>query len=322
MMHRRIITLATLGLALILPLAGCAVAAETPGPDSVQIAPALPEDSAPGPGGEVEAGSPDSGTAADLGGSGASGLGNAAGSAGAARAETGAGRVITRSGEIAITVADPDSASERVSEVARELDGYVESEYVAADSATLTVRVPAKQIDAAFTRLGEVGAVQSQSRSGADVTSEFVDLEARVAALKTSVARLTALLSEAATTSELLEAETALSARQQELDGLTAQLGWLEDQVDEATVWVTLSTEQVLPGGGPTTFWDGVLTGIGSLGAAAAGGLVLLGVALPWLVIAAAITGLVVWLVRRRRRRSSRRITPAATPPLQQGADH
>lgn len=313
MSRRRTTALAALSLALFLPLAGCAGSSGAlgPEPDTVQIAPALPDDAAPAPGDGSDTGVPGSGAAESRD--------SASGAAGHAGAAASADRVVTRSGEIAIAVADPESASQRVADVARDLDGYVESEYVAADSATLTVRVPAQQLDAAFTALGDVGAVQSQSRSAADVTSEFVDLQARVTALETSVARLTTLLSEAATTSELLEAETALSERQQELDGLTAQLDWLEEQVDEATVWVSLSTERVLPGGGPTTFWDGVLTGVGSLGAAAAGGLVVLGVALPWLVIGGVLAALVVWLVRRRRRK--RRITPAATPPPPRAAD-
>ena len=242
------------------------------------------------------------------------------GAAGAQRAEDGTGadtladRAIIRSGDLSLIVGDLAAASERVTAAANELGGNIDSETLAQDSANLTVRVPAERLDEAFALLSGIGKVQSQSRSAADVTTVHVDLDARVAALEASVQRLNALIADASTTADLIEAETALTNRQQELDGLRAQLTALEDQVAEATIWVTLSPEQVLPGGGPATFWDGVVSGFQSLGTVGAGALVVLGVLLPWLVLGGIIAGLVVWIVRAvRRRRVPRRAT--ATPP-------
>lgn len=230
-----------------------------------------------------------------------------------------AGRSVIRSGDISIQVGDPVEAAAEVTEIADRLDGYVESESIgrgdegSSSSAFLTLRVPADRLDEAFDALGGVGTVLSQSRSASDVTTQHVDLQARVSALEESIERLTELMSGAATTSELLEAEAALSQRQQELDGLRAQLESLEGQIEQATVSVSLTTKSALPGG-PDNFWDGLVAGWNSLVSAGAGALVVLGILLPWLVILGVIALVIVLIVRARRRARRARPGPHGGP--------
>lgn len=232
-----------------------------------------------------------------------------------------AGPSIISSGDVSIEVADPVAAADAVAAMAAELGGSVESQTTnrGADGTTagasLLVRVPAEKFDAALLRLESVGTVTSESRSAEDVTAVHADQQARVKALQESVDRLSELMRGAATTSELIEAETALSQRQQELDGLKAQLKALEDQIDQASIWVTLSTHSALPGG-PANFWEGLLAGLASLGAAASGGLVLLGILLPWLVLGAVIAlAIVIPLRIRGKRRRQQLAAEAAIPP-------
>lgn len=231
----------------------------------------------------------------------------------------GAERSVVRTGEISIEAGDPETAADEVSGIAADLGGSVDSLTVhggdgdSSAGADLSVRVPADRLDEAFEALEGVGTVLSQSRSAVDVTTEHVDLQARVAALEVSVARLTDLMSGAATTSELLEAEAALSQRQQELDGLRAQLESLEGQVDESTIWVSLRTKQALPGGGPTNFWEGLLAGLDSLSATGTGSLVVLGILLPWLALGGIIAAAVLLIIRSVRRSRRTRAATAAT---------
>lgn len=222
-------------------------------------------------------------------------------------------RSVIRTGSIDLQVGDPADGVNRVADLVEQFDGVVETEDVSrggdgvSESASLTIRVPEARMDEAFDALAKLGTVQSQSRSASDVTAEHVDLQARVDALTTSVKRLTKLMEGSASTSELIEAESALSQRQQELDGLRAQLNALEGQVDEATIYVTLNSPSALPGGGPANFWEGLIAGFASLGSAGAGALVLLGVLLPWLALGAIIAAIVWLLVRSARRRRAHR---------------
>lgn len=218
------------------------------------------------------------------------------------------GQQVIYSGDATIVVDEPAAAAEEVRDLAERLGGYVDSQTVSEQSqdsrarATLSIRVPAEEFDAAFDALGEVGEVVNQSRSATDVTLQYVDLEARVEALQGSVDRLIELMSGAATTGELIEAEAALSQRQQELDSLRAQLQFLDSQVSYSSIWVSLETESVLPGG-PGNFWEGLVAGFESILKAAAAALVLFGLLLPWTVLVAAIVLLVLWIVRLGRKR-------------------
>lgn len=292
---------------LALPLSACSTGGASSMPD------VSPMDSSGGVG-------ISEGTAGDAGSA-------EAGGSGGVDAEA-ASRSIIRTGSLSLQVADPEAAADEVAAVATELGGAVDELSVSHDDerggagASLTIRVPADRLDDAFDALGGIGTVLDQSRTAEDVTSEHVDLQARVDALQASVDRLTALMADASSTSALLEAEAALSERQAELDGLTAQLRSLEGQVDQATVWVSLSTRSALPGGGPANFWEGLLAGVDSVVAAGAGLLVALGILLPWLAVAAVVALVVVLIVRgARRRRRARTAHPAPQPdPAPQSA--
>ena len=131
--------------------------------------------------------------------------------------------------------------------------------------------------------------------------------DARVAALETSVARLTELLAQSTSTADLIAAESALSERQSELDSLRQQLTWLEGQVDMSSVTVTLTEPAPTVHADPAGFGDGVAAGWNGLVATLNGVVIAIGFLLPWLGVLA-IAGLVVWAVRGavRRRRAAR----------------
>lgn len=217
-------------------------------------------------------------------------------------------RSIIRSAGLTVEVGDVRESASEVAEIARDLGGYVETQNLsksgggAIDQASLTLRVPAARLDETLSQLSELGEVRDEHLSSTDVTMQHVDLQARVESLEASIGRLTELMSGAATTGELIEAESALAARQAELDGLRAQLESLEGQVEESAVWVTLTTASAIPGG-PANFWEGLLAGLQSLQAAAAGALVLLGVLVPWIAVAAIIAFVVLLVVRAAKRR-------------------
>lgn len=225
--------------------------------------------------------------------------------------------------DVTLQAAHPDEAAEQVADVAKKLGGSVESLSIyraSGDSpagSNLTVRVSPDKLDEAIAQFAEIGELTSQTRSAQDVTTEYVDLEARIEALETSVKRLNDLMAGAETTSDLIEAEGALTQRQQELDGLRAQFKALDGQVSEATIWVSIVAPSVLPGGGPSNFWEGIVAGVSSLFAAGSGALVLLGVALPWLAIAAIVTTGIIAITRARKSRRSRAEQPVPPTPTQ-----
>ncbi len=217
--------------------------------------------------------------------------------------------VIT-TGWVTITVDDPIAAAQDAVDLIDSFDGKIDSrsQQVGSDeqsaSAQLTVRIPAKDLDAAIEKLDQLGTVDSVSLQSSDVTLQVRDLDAQITALKASVDRLLALVDQAATTADLVELETAISDRQSQLDSLVSQKEYLADQIDYSTITLDLVTADTIPSAVPGDFWSGLATGWASLGAALSGLLVVVGVLIPWLLplaVIAAVVVLVVVLVNRRK---------------------
>jgi len=221
-------------------------------------------------------------------------------------------RSVITTGWLSVTVDDPLKSAEEAARIVSQAGGRIDSrnEQPGTDtqkpSASLTLRIPADRFDATLHDLEDLGRVGNLSLNANDVTQQVDDLEARIAVLKASVDRLRALVAQATNVSDLVTLEQALSERQAELDGLTAQRDYLDDQVDFSTLTLELVTEGTIVG--PGDFWSGLVAGWNAMVAAAGGFVIALGVALPWLALAAviaAIVWLILYLTLRRGNRSA-----------------
>ncbi len=252
--------------------------------------------------------------------SGAEGSGGGAGAVadeGGAAADSAADRQVVTTATASVVVDDPAEAAQRVSELVESAGGRVDERTEQAaggdaePSADLVVRAPSGELTDVLAELENLGEVANVSVSRSDVTGQTVDLEARISALQTSVARLQTLMDGAGSTEALLAAEGALSGRQEQLESLQSQRAFLADQVELSTLRVQLRPDGVAPPGGPDGFVDALGTGWRALVSAAGGAVVVLGVLLPWLAVAAVLAVAVLVPLRRARRRAA---LPAATP--------
>ncbi|MEV0110660.1 DUF4349 domain-containing protein [Nocardia sp. NPDC050799] len=223
-------------------------------------------------------------------------------------------------GTVDLTADDPVAAAQTLVDRVTELDGRVdqrtENPGTADDDphANLVVRIPATDTDAFIEGLSDLGEITQISTNRDDVTLQWQDLDARITALRASADRLRDLMARAANTADLIAAEEALADRQAELDSLTGQRRYLDDQISLSTLTVDIrSTAEKTGEDGPANFWDGVVDGWNSLFAWLKGAVVFSGQVLPWLVFLAllgAIVGAVVGSARRLGR--ARAAAPAA----------
>ncbi|WP_378098451.1 DUF4349 domain-containing protein [Cellulomonas sp. T2.31MG-18] len=237
--------------------------------------------------------------------------GGAAAPAAGSNAAAGVNRQVVQTGELHLTVPDPVGTVTRVLAVVDQAGGRVDAHEETgrgpgtAGSATLTVRVPATQLEKTVQTLRGLGDVTSFTLQATDVTGTAEDLDARIDAARLSVARMQDLMSKATTTADLISTEQALSERQAALEQLQGQRAVLADQVALSTLRVVLTS----PGEAPApriqlhSFADGWSAGLKALGAVARGALVALGVVGPWLLLAALVAvaaGAARRLLRRR----------------------
>jgi hypothetical protein len=228
-------------------------------------------------------------------------------------ADADADRQVVTTATATLAVDDPADAAQRVSELVESAGGRVDERTEQASGeggaeggvADLVVRVPADALTGVLADLEDLGEVESVSVYRSDETATAVDLDARISALQTSVARLQALMDDAATTEALLEAEQALSDRQEELESLLSQRALLADQVALSTLSVHLQAPGVAPTGGPDGFLEGLGTGWRSLVSTLGAVVVAVGVVLPWLAVAALVAAAVLVPIRLVRRRAA-----------------
>lgn len=216
-------------------------------------------------------------------------------------------REVITTGSANVTVSDPAKAADSFTVWVERHGGRVDGRTESRDdeghtSAQLTARIPSGQVSAAVAQLRKAGEIKSVDLQRDDVTAQGADLDGRIKALKISIARLEKILDRAGTSSEVIEAETALTQRQQELESLQLQRRSLTDQVSLSTLSVAFEQEgkpgAVAPGGfrgGLIKGWNALIDTVNAIVTAA-------GAALPWFGIAA-VAGLIWWVVRRVRRR-------------------
>ncbi len=150
---------------------------------------------------------------------------------------------IIKTGELSLEVDNVASALADVRAVAAGLGGYVGGSQAGTleESASLTLRIPAARFDEALSRLRELGGkVVGESTQEQDVTSQVVDLQARIENLEASEASYRALAERADRVEDVLAVQSRLDEVRGEIEQMRAQLENVTGQADLSTLTVTL----------------------------------------------------------------------------------
>ena len=108
-----------------------------------------------------------------------------------------------------------------------------------------TLRIPATQRDAAVAEIKKLGRVDSESQTGEEVTSEYLDLEARLANARNTERRLTDVLRQrTGKLADVLDVEKEISRVRGEIERMEVQKKDLTTRVDFLTLEVTLTEER------------------------------------------------------------------------------
>jgi hypothetical protein len=135
------------------------------------------------------------------------------------------------------------NAFDRATQVAQLYHGFVESSAtsgVKSKFGRLTIRVPADLFDQALHDLRGLGRVDGQSISGQDVTSQYVDMQARLRNWQAQEKVLLKLMSRATTIGETLRVQNELSQVQMRIEELKGQLRVLNNQTSFSTIDVAM----------------------------------------------------------------------------------
>ncbi len=123
-------------------------------------------------------------------------------------------------------------------------DAMMPMPYPSGPGVWLSVEVPADRFDEALAAARETGQTVRLEQSAQDVSATVADIDARVRALRSSVAQLRSLMDEATSVSEVIALEDAIATRQSELDGLVAQQRELRNSTSMSQISLALMSPE------------------------------------------------------------------------------
>jgi hypothetical protein len=224
---------------------------------------------------------------------------------------------VEETGEVDLTVGQGqlEPVLTRLSNLATAQGGFVASTQVQAggasasppSSGSITLQVPEASFGSVVAQARTFGRVTFLTTKGTDVTGQYVDLQARIAALTASREQYLTIMTKASSISDILAVQAQLDTLQTQIEQLQGQLQVLNSETTYGTLVVSLSEH----GGHPVPVhhrpsgidraWHGALSGF----AAAFDGLIrIAGPALFVLLCLAVLAVLGRWAWRETRRRT------------------
>ena len=209
------------------------------------------------------------------------------------------------------------------------LNGYIESQeiYNGSPSSTyrrrntyLTIRIPAGDVDAFTQKIEGISNVVSRNLTREDITLSYTATESKITALETEEARLLELLAKAENMSDLLEIEARLSEVRYELERYGSRLRLYDNQVDYATIHLTIREVKEYTPVAEKTVWERIRDGFGDslegLWEGTVDLFVWIIVSSPYLVVYGIVIALICVVVRKiRKKRKAKKIPPQQETP-------
>ncbi len=119
-------------------------------------------------------------------------------------------------------------------------------------SGTLVLQVPQAAFASVLTQVQSIAKVTSMSSTSTDVTSQYVDLQARINALQVSRQQYLTILGQATSIGDILAVQSQLDTIQSQIEQLQGQLNLLDSQTTYSTLTVSLSQSGHRPPPPPT----------------------------------------------------------------------
>jgi hypothetical protein len=159
------------------------------------------------------------------------------------------GAKIVKTGTLDLQVphATLHTAVNRVTGVAVGLGGYIadsKSSFGEGDAtAQITIRVPVDNFETAVTQLERLPDVKvlGSSENGSDVTGQYKDLQAQLAAATTERDAFLGVLANAQSVGDILAVRDRITAVETEMNQLQGQINLLDDQATFSSIAVTLA---------------------------------------------------------------------------------
>jgi hypothetical protein len=165
-------------------------------------------------------------------------------------------RKVIQNADLSIVVANPEARLDQIQKMAVEMGGFVVSSNtyqtttsngIKVPQGNITIRVPAENMDVALNRIkADVVEVQSENRSGQDVTREYVDLQSRLKTHEQAAEQLSKILEQKTESSEVIEVFNQLVYHREQIELLKGQINYIDEAAALSAISVVVIAEETL----------------------------------------------------------------------------
>ncbi len=146
---------------------------------------------------------------------------------------------------LVVGVKDLAIAEKQAKDIIEQQQGYIQnSQGEQGKSFNLSIRVPQENYQPSLKKLRSVGNIISENENVQDVTTEFIDNQARLDNLYKLRDRIRLLLDKADRIEDILRIERELNRIQSEIDRLEGRMKYLKGQVEYASIEFTAEKQK------------------------------------------------------------------------------
>ena len=160
-------------------------------------------------------------------------------------------RIVIKDASLEIVVEHPDESMDAIGRMAEEMGGYVVSAElyqqrldsgIEVPRASITIRVPAEQLDEALSRIEEQSDREPENRNinSQDVTREYTDLQSRLRNLEAAETQLLEILEDANRTEDVLQVFNQLTSVREQIEVIQGQIQFYEQSARLSSIRVEL----------------------------------------------------------------------------------
>jgi hypothetical protein len=167
-----------------------------------------------------------------------------------------ADRIVIQNADLAIVVSDVPGRMKEIEALAQQMGGYVVSsnlyqsyanDNVQVPEAQIAIRVPAVKLEDALNLIKkDVVEVQTETRSGQDVTAQYVDLQSRLKNLEAAEAQLNDILKTTTKTEDVVSIFNQLVTYREQIEVIKGQIKYYDEAAALSAVSVRIVAEETV----------------------------------------------------------------------------
>ncbi len=165
-------------------------------------------------------------------------------------------RLVIQNADLAIVVSDVEGRMKDIQIMAQQMGGFVvssnlyqgyTSDYIEVPEAQIVIRVPSENLEDALNQIKkDIVEVQNETRTGQDVTAEYVDLKSRLKNLEAAEAQLDEILKNATDTEDVVSIFNQLVYYREQIELVKGQIKYYEEAAALSAISVRIVAEETI----------------------------------------------------------------------------